>query len=154
MWAYEIANKIIKNNPTKEEYILNCGTSTTGVSHIGNFREISITYFVKRALELLGKKAKIILSFDDYDRFKKVPTGVDNGYSQYIGMPVCDIPSPYSSSSYSQYYEDIFLQELAQLGIEVNAVNQYMRYKGGEYSQYYKTIFNNRKNIADIINQF
>lgn len=155
MWAFNIANRIIKNNPNKNEYILNCGTSTTGVSHIGNFREISIVYFVKRALEIKGKKARVILSFDDFDRFKKVPTGIDNSYSKFIAMPVCDIPSPYcENKSFAQYYEDLFLKELNDLEIDVQPINQYVRYKGGDYNSYYKSIFNKRKDIAQIINKF
>ena len=154
MWALNVAKRIIKNNPDKEEYVLNCGTSTTGISHIGNFREISIVYFIKRALNRCGKNAKIVLSFDDYDRFKKVPTGVDPSYSKYIAMPVCDIPSPYIDKVFCDYYEDLFLDELNLLGIEVDAVNQYKRYKGGEYNKYFGVILKNRRMIEKIINDF
>lgn len=153
MWANEIAKEIVNNNPFKDEYVLNCGTSTTGISHIGNFREISIVYFVSQALKKLNKKSKIILSFDDFDRFKKVPIGVENYYKKYIGMPVCDIPSPFSNKNFAQYFEDLFLDELHRLDIKVDAVCQSTRYKKSVYNKYFPVIFDNASEISKIINK-
>lgn len=153
MWANEIAKKIVKNNPDKEEYILNCGTSTTGISHIGNFREISIVYFVSQALKKLNKKSKIILSFDDFDRFKKVPLNVDACYEKYIGMPVSDIPSPFSNKDFAQHFEDLFLTELDKLNICVEPVRQSVRYKSNYYTKYFPVIIDKIKEISNIVNE-
>lgn len=72
-WAQEEAKKIIEKYPNKDEYVIASGVSPSGFIHIGNFREIVTTFFVGKELENLGKKVKFILSFDDFDRFRKVP---------------------------------------------------------------------------------
>ena len=38
-WAEKIADKIIKRNPDKEEYVCAAGISPSGSIHIGNFRD-------------------------------------------------------------------------------------------------------------------
>ena len=50
------------------------------------------------------------LSFDEYDRFRKVPGNIDKSYEKYIGMPYTDLPSPYTENeSYATYMENRFL---------------------------------------------
>ena len=94
-WAYEVAHELIRKNPNKETFVCAAGISPSGSVHIGNFREIVTTYFVVRALQDLGKKTRFIFSWDDYDRFRKVPKNIDPSFAKYIGMPYCDIPDPY-----------------------------------------------------------
>lgn len=67
------------------------GISPSGSVHIGNFREIITTYFVVRALQKLGKNTRFIFSWDDFDRFRKVPKNIDSSYEKYIGMPYSEI---------------------------------------------------------------
>jgi lysyl-tRNA synthetase class 1 len=55
-WSEVIADKIIKNNPAKDEYICAAGISPSGSIHIGNFRDIATSYFVVKALRKRGKK--------------------------------------------------------------------------------------------------
>ena len=55
-WSEEIAEKIIKRNPNKEEYVCAAGISPSGSIHIGNFRDIATSYFVVRALRKKAKK--------------------------------------------------------------------------------------------------
>lgn len=99
-WADKIAEEIIKRNPEKEEYVCAAGISPSGSIHIGNFRDIATSYFVVRALQKKGRKAKLLFSWDNFDRFRKVPANVaavvgKNAYDKYIGMPYVDIPDPF-----------------------------------------------------------
>ena len=55
-WSEEIAERIIKNNPEKEEYVCAAGGSPSGSVHIGNFRDLATPLFVVKALEKKGKK--------------------------------------------------------------------------------------------------
>jgi len=72
-WSDEIANKLISMHPDKDEFVLAAGTSPSGTVHIGNFRDAVTVYFVAKALRKKGKKTVLLLSWDDYDRFRKVP---------------------------------------------------------------------------------
>ena len=76
MWAYEIAERIIRERPNEEVYTIATGVSPSGFIHIGNFREVVTPYFVAQALKKLGKKVRFMFSFDDFDRFRKVPADI------------------------------------------------------------------------------
>ena len=62
-WADKLAEEIIRRNPEKEEYVCAAGISPSGSVHIGNFRDIATSYFVVRALQRAGKKAKLLFSW-------------------------------------------------------------------------------------------
>lgn len=155
MWAYEIAERIIKERPNEKVYTIASGVSPSGFVHIGNFREIVTPFFVAKALSNLGKKVRFILSLDEYDRFRKVPGNIPAEYSKYIGMPYVDIPSPFSENeSYAQYFEKRFLAELKQVGIEVECIYQAKEYRSGRYADKIKLAMDKRKEIFDIIDSF
>ena len=90
-WAERIADRIIKRKPDKEEYVCAAGISPSGSIHIGNFRDIATSLFVAKALVKKGKKARILFSWDEYDRFRKVPANVkaidpENKMEQYLSL--------------------------------------------------------------------
>ena len=75
-WSEEIAKRVIERNPNKEEYVCAAGISPSGSIHIGNFRDVVTSYFVVRALQKMGKKARLLFSWDEYDRCRKIPATV------------------------------------------------------------------------------
>ena len=75
-WSEKIAKDIIKRSPDKEEYVCAAGISPSGSIHIGNFRDIATSYFVYKALLKQGKKARLLFSWDEFDRLRKVPVNV------------------------------------------------------------------------------
>lgn len=75
-WSERAAREVIKKYPDCEEYVCAAGISPSGAVHIGNFRDIATSYFVMKSLRRLGKKAKMIFSWDEYDRLRKVPANV------------------------------------------------------------------------------
>ena len=81
-WADAIADQIIKQKGEKDEYVCASGITPSGQVHIGNFREVITTDMVVRALRDKGKKVRFIYSWDDFDRFRKVPKGVDKSYEK------------------------------------------------------------------------
>ena len=159
MWALEIAQKIIKERPNEEVYTVASGVSPSGFVHIGNFREIITPCLVARALRKLGKKVRFILSIDNFDRFRKVPGGIPESYSKYIGMSYADMPSPFSEGeSYAEYFQNRFLNEIKQMGIDVGneleIIYQDHEYRSGRYKDKIKLALEKRKEIFDIIDSF
>ncbi len=155
MWAYEVAEKIIKERPNQDVYTIASGVSPSGFVHIGNFREIVTPFFVAEALKKMGKKVRFILSFDEFDRFRKVPGNIPADYAKYIGMPYVDIPSPFSSNeSYGSFFEKRFLGELKAVGIEPECIYQATEYRSGRYADKVKLAMDKRKEIFDIIDSF
>ncbi len=154
-WAKEIALKIIKERPNEKIYTVASGVSPSGFVHIGNFREIATPYLVVKELKKLGKKVRYILSFDEYDRFRKVPGNIDSSYEQYIGMPYTEIPSPFTENeSYASYMENKFLNELKAMDVEVECIYQAKEYQSGRYNEYIKIAMDNRDKIFSIIDDF
>ena len=89
-WSEKIAQEIVARRPDKEEYVCAAGISPSGSIHIGNFRDVATSYFVVLALRRMGKKARLLFSWDEYDRTRKVPVNVakvTEGFEQYIGYP-------------------------------------------------------------------
>lgn len=151
-WAYEQAKKLIEENPNREEFVCASGISPSGDVHIGNFREVLTTYFVVEALRKLGKKARFIFSWDDFDRFRKVPKGIPAEYEQYIGMPYSKIPDPFGCcESYAKHYENAFEDSMKAFGLDIQYIYQSDEYTSERYSQGILHAMENRKKIYDII---
>lgn len=154
-WADEIAINLIEKNPQKEEFVCAAGISPSGIVHIGNFRDVATCYCVAKALKDKGKKVKFIFSWDDFDRFRKVPKGLDSSYSQYIGKPYTDIPDPEGChGSYAEHFQSDFEESLKKFGIEVSYRYQTEVYLSGAYKEQVIHAVEKRKEIYDILIEF
>ena len=154
-WLEEITERIIRENKDKDIITCQCGISTTGIAHIGNFRELIITYLVSERLKQKGKNVNLLLSFDDFDRFKKVPKGVPEEYKKYVGMPNYSFPSHIDNTiGYAEYYENRIKDELNKLGIHMNYLYQSKKYINNDYLNYIIFVLENRKDIFDIIKNY
>tara|TARA_Y100000310_G_scaffold150693_1_gene150221 strand:+ start:4243 stop:5730 length:1488 start_codon:yes stop_codon:yes gene_type:complete len=153
-WADEIANKIIKENGKKKEYVCASGITPSGTIHIGNFREVITTDLVVRALEDKGKKVRFIYSWDDYDRFRKVPKNVDAKYNDYIGMALSEIPSPFGKESYAEHFENEFEKSLKKVSVSPEFIRQSVMNKKCKYAELIKKGIDKREEIIGILNKY
>ncbi len=129
--------------------------SPSGSVHIGNFREIVTTYFVVRALQDLGKKTRFIFSWDDYDRFRKVPKNVDSSFVKYIGMPYCDIPDPYGChNSYTEHLKKSLRNRFKYLGLKWNSYINMLNIEVEDITKNILETLYKRKEIYDILMSF
>ena len=148
-WADEIADRIIKEK-NKKEYICASGITPSGTVHIGNFREVITTDLVVRALRDKGKKVRFIYSWDDFDRFRKVPIGINKNYEKYIGMPISDFPSPFDKKkSYAKYFEKQFEKSLKKVLVKPEFIQQNIMNKKCKYVGLIKIALD--KNASGII---
>ncbi len=158
-WADKLAEEIIRRNPQKEEYVCAAGISPSGSVHIGNFRDIATSYFVVNALRRAGKKAKLLFSWDEYDRLRKVPKNVreqvgDDSFEQYIGRPYADIPDPFGKDeSYAAHFEKEFMRSVERFGIEMEYRYQAKEYRSGRYVPYILHALKERGKIFDILDR-
>lgn len=157
-WAEAIARRIIERRPDKEEYVCAAGISPSGSIHIGNFRDIATSYFVVQALRGLGKKAKLLFSWDEYDRLRKIPVNVSNvrdDMEQYVGMPYVDVPVPFAddaeAKSYADYFEREFMRSVSEFGIEMDYRYQASMYRSGKYAELVMMAVEKRKEIFDVL---
>jgi len=154
-WADAIADKIIKERGKKKEYICASGITPSGTKHIGNFREVITTDLVVRALKDKGKKVRFIYSWDDFDRFRKVPSNVPKKFEKYIGMPVSEIPSPFKKEmSYAEYFEKEFEKSLEKVGIKPEFIRQSIMSKKCKYASLIKLAIEKKDEIEKILNKY
>ncbi len=158
-WSDKIAEKIISRNPDKEEYVCAAGISPSGSIHIGNFRDIATSLFVVKALERKGKKAKLLFSWDEYDRIRKIPVNVqkvDKGMEKYIGVSYADAPNPFGTeeASYAEYFEKEFEASIQRFGIKMDYRYQAKMNKSGKYQEYVIEALQKRGEIFDILDSF
>ncbi len=157
-WAEKIAEEIIAKKPNKEEYVCAAGISPSGSVHIGNFRDVATSYYVVKALQKKGKKARLLFSWDEFDRLRKVPSNIakiTDNFEQYMGMPYAMIPDPYGKySSYAEYNEKEFENSLKELGIDVDYRYQAKMYTSGKYTEQIIFAIKNRKQIYDVLMEY
>jgi len=154
-WADSIADRIIKEKGNKKEYVCASGITPSGTVHIGNFREIITTDLVVKALENKGKKVKFIYSWDDFDRFRKVPKNVSKEYEKYLGMPLSDIPSPFEDGkTYAQHFEKEFEGQLKKVGIKPHFIYQNEMNKKCKYAKLIKIAIEKRREIMNILDKY
>ncbi len=157
-WSEEIARKIIERNPDKEEYVCAAGISPSGSIHIGNFRDIATSWFVVKSLRRLGKKARLLFSWDEFDRLRKVPVNVaavDSDMEKYIGMPYVDVKDPFGChENYAVHFQKEFENSISHFGIDLDFRYQSQMYRSGKYAKYVIHALKNRKEIFDILDSF
>ena len=159
-WSEEIARKIIERNPGKAEYVCAAGISPSGSIHIGNFRDVATSFFVVQSLRKLGKKARLLFSWDEYDRLRKVPKNVadiapdmNKKMERYIGCPYVDVPNPFGddAANYAVYFEREFEDAIRRFGLELDFRHQAEMYRSGKYREQILLALKKRKEIFDII---
>ncbi|MET1033177.1 MAG: lysine--tRNA ligase [Candidatus Saccharimonadales bacterium] len=130
-WLNQIVDELIARHP-EGEILIESGSAPSGTYHLGHLREVLTPDAIYVELLRRGRKAKHIHFVDDLDALRKVPFNVSSEYEQYLGMPLCDIPAPDGSD---RSYADFFLDDLQKvcqiLGIEVEFVRSFEKYRSG-----------------------
>ena len=159
-WAEKIAEEIIAQKPNETVYTLAAGISPSGIVHFGNFRDIATAHFVREALIQKGKQARLIFSWDNFDRYRKVPVGVPESFVEHIGKPLSSIPDPFPDAirgtlpSYAERFQKPFIEAIEKLNIEIEYRDQTKLYQSGMYDEAIFHTLKERKRIADILLSF
>jgi lysyl-tRNA synthetase class 1 len=96
-WVSRLADDVIAEAERRapgKPIICASGLSPSGPIHLGNLREVLMPHFVVDEVRRRGHRAIHLLSWDDYDRFRKVPAGIDIAWAQHIGKPLTSVPAP------------------------------------------------------------
>nr|MDP9212201.1 hypothetical protein [bacterium] len=150
-WAEQLAEEVIERFPDRKEYVCAAGISPSGVVHFGNFRDVMTITAVGRALERRGKRVKLLFSWDDYDRFRKVPAGVDPAkFQEHIGKPLSALPDPQGDRnvSYAKRFERLFEGAVRELGISLEYRYQSDLYQAGVYDDAIRKAVEEREAIG------
>ena len=136
--------------------IITCasGASPSGPIHLGNLREFITPHFVAEELRVRGVRVRHLHSWDDYDRFRKVPAGVDPAWADHIGRPLSAVPDPWECHpSWSEHFKAPLRAALAELGVEMEEVSQTEQYTSGAYTQQVLHAIRQRDVIDEVLDR-
>ncbi len=162
-WIEQTADAVEAFAATKPEMpetiVCASGISPSGAIHLGNLRELMTVHLVAEELRRRGRKVEHIYSWDDYDRFRKVPKGVPESWAEHIGKPLAAVPDPGGEfPSYADRHIRDFEQAAARLGVvsgkNVRYVRQSEAYPRGDYRAGIRTAMAKRSEIFDILARY
>lgn len=154
-WSDKIAKQVVEARPDKDIYVCAAGISPSGSVHIGNFRDVATVYFTAKAIAKLGKKVRMLFSWDDFDRFRKVPANIPDNFSEYLGKPCSGVPDPFGChDSYAKHFEREFETTMEAFGIPLEYRYQTKEYQSGRYAEGIRKALLKRREIYDILAKF
>jgi lysyl-tRNA synthetase class 1 len=140
-WVAQTADRVLRrverdgHEPTTDEPVVCAsGVSPSGPIHLGNLRELMVPHFVVEEINSRGVPCEHIVSWDDYDRLRKVPVGAPASFVEHIGRPLSAVPDPLGElDSWADRFRTPFLEALGRLGVVARNISQTERYTSGAY---------------------
>jgi lysyl-tRNA synthetase, class I len=128
------------------------GISPSGPVHLGNLRELMIPHLVADEVRRGGAPCRHILSWDDYDRLRRVPAGYPEEFAEHIGRPLTSVPDPCGEhESWAEHFKEPLSEALDRLGVQVTEISQTEMYTSGAYTAQIVTAMRRRADIAAIL---
>ncbi|WP_434594507.1 lysine--tRNA ligase [Streptomyces sp. A5-4] len=135
------------------------GLSPSGPIHLGNLREVMTPHLVADELRRRGYEVRHLISWDDYDRFRKVPAGVpgvDTSWAEHIGRPLTAVPAPAGSAypNWAEHFKAAMTEALAELGVEYDGISQTEQYTSGVYREQILHAMKHRADIDSVLDRY
>ncbi|MGC4984805.1 lysine--tRNA ligase [Streptomyces sp. DT193] len=135
------------------------GLSPSGPIHLGNLREVMTPHLVADEIRRRGHTVRHLISWDDYDRYRKVPLGipgVDDSWAEHIGKPLTSVPAPAGSAypNWAEHFKAAMTGALAELGVEYDGISQTEQYTAGTYREQVLFAMKHRGDIDAILDQY
>lgn len=135
------------------------GLSPSGPIHLGNLREVMTPHLVADEVRRRGHTVRHLISWDDYDRYRKVPAGVpgtDESWAEHIGKPLTAVPAPAGSPhpNWAEHFKAAMIGSLADLGVEYDGISQTEQYTTGVYREQILHAMKHRGDIDAILDQY
>jgi lysyl-tRNA synthetase, class I len=128
------------------------GISPSGPVHLGNLRELMTPHLVADEVRRNGVPCRHILSWDDYDRLRKVPAGMPESLAEYIGRPLTAVPDALGChENYAEHFKAPLRDSLDRLGIQVTEISQTEMYTSGAYTDQILLAMRRRADIAAVL---
>ncbi len=133
------------------------GISPSGSVHLGNLRELMTPHLVADEIRRDGHPCRHILSWDDYDRFRRVPVGVPESFAEFIGRPLTSVPDPLGDGchpNWAEHFKDPLREALARLGVRVTEISQTQMYTSGAYTEQIILAMRRRAEIGAVLRRY
>ncbi|MEU7408839.1 lysine--tRNA ligase [Streptomyces sp. NPDC042638] len=161
-WVSRFADEVIEESERRapgKPVVVASGLSPSGPIHLGNLREVMTPHLVADEIRRRGRQVRHLISWDDYDRYRKVPAGiagVDDSWAEHIGKPLTSVPAPKGSSypNWAEHFKAAMTESLAELGVEFDGISQTAQYTSGAYREQILHAMRHRGDIDAILAQY
>lgn len=159
-WVSRLADEVLAEAQRRStRAVCASGLSPSGVIHLGNFREVMSPHLVADEIARRGIDVEHLISWDDYDRFRKVPAGVegvDESWGAHIGKPLTSVPPPPGSahSNWAEHFRAPAEEGFAAIGVRYRGISQTQRYTSGAYTEQILAAMRMRKQIDAVLSRF
>jgi len=131
------------------------GASPSGPVHLGNLREFLMPHFVADELRRRGVPVRHLHVWDDYDRFRRVPSDVDPSWAEHIGRPYTAVPDPWECHpTWSDHFKEPLVRALHELGVDMEEISQTERYRSGVYRDEVLRAVRHRSDIDAVLARY
>ncbi|MFF1439488.1 lysine--tRNA ligase [Streptomyces sp. NPDC058295] len=161
-WVSRFADEVIEESERRapgKPVVVASGLSPSGPIHLGNLREVMTPHLVADELRRRGHQVRHLISWDDYDRYRKVPqgiAGIDDSWAEHIGKPLTSVPAPQGSihPNWAEHFKAAMVESLAELGVEFDGISQTAQYTSGVYREQILHAIKHRGDIDAILDQY
>jgi lysyl-tRNA synthetase class 1 len=161
-WVSRFADDVIAESERRapgKPVVVASGLSPSGPIHLGNLREVMTPHLVADEIRRRGHEVRHLISWDDYDRYRKVPNGVegvDGSWAEHIGKPLTSVPAPAGSPypNWAEHFKAQMSASLAELGVEYDGISQTVQYTAGAYRDQILHAMRHRADIDAILAQY
>ncbi|MFF3313477.1 lysine--tRNA ligase [Streptomyces sp. NPDC002952] len=161
-WVSRFADEVIEESERRapgKPVVVASGLSPSGPIHLGNLREVMTPHLVADEIRRRGYTVRHLISWDDYDRYRKVPLGipgVDDSWNEHIGKPLTSVPAPAGSAypNWAEHFKAAMTESLAALGVEYDGISQTEQYTSGVYREQVLFAMKHRGDIDAILEQY
>ncbi|SEG75729.1 lysyl-tRNA synthetase, class I [Nonomuraea solani] len=158
-WVSRFADEVISEAERRapgKAIVCASGLSPSGPIHLGNLREVMTPHLVADEIRRRGLECVHLLSWDDYDRFRRVPAGIDPSWAEHIGKPLTSVPAPPGSpySNWAEHFKAPMVAAMAELGIEVRGISQTQQYTAGAYREQILVAVRERARIDAVLSRY
>ncbi|WP_069769106.1 lysine--tRNA ligase [Streptomyces sp. LUP30] len=161
-WVSRFADEVIEESERRapgKPVVVASGLSPSGPIHLGNLREVMTPHLVADEIRRRGRQVRHLISWDDYDRYRKVPqgiAGVDESWAEHIGKPLTSVPAPRGSAhpNWAEHFKAAMVESLAELGVEFDGISQTAQYTSGVYREQILHAVRHRGDIDAILDQY
>jgi len=131
------------------------GISPSGPVHLGNLRELMTPHLVADEVRRNGTPCRHILSWDDYDRLRRVPAGLPDSFAEYVGRPLTGVPDPCGQhENYAEHFKAPLRDSLDRLGVQVTEISQTEMYTSGAYTAQIVLAMRRRADIGAVLARY
>jgi lysyl-tRNA synthetase class 1 len=101
-----------------------------------------------------------LISWDDYDRYRKVPKGIpgvdEEAWAEHIGKPLTSVPAPAGSPhpNWAEHFKAAMIEALGELGVEFDGISQTAQYTSGVYREQILHAMRHRAEIDAILARY